>query len=447
MALAFALGTVGGDAHAANRLVTNCTDHDPGSLRAAMTVAMSNDLVDASGLTCSTISLSTGALASSVKNLTVRGAGTGRLTVTNAAMYGRVFSHEGTGTLNLQGMTVTSGMVSPTAGEAGTQGGCIYSKGTVSLGNYFDPTDAASGVVVSDCTAVSTQAEVPAEGGAIFAMNGVALAHNIVSHAHAIARDQAMQSYGGGIRQGSGFFTMKYSEVRDCSAEGLDGVAGGISAPSATGVEISHSTIAGNTASFAAGGASLRIVNGALIKMENTTVSGNVASILGGIGLTVDYGIQHGVIRIYSSTITDNRDTTTNPQSAAGIDLTGTAQLESTIAARNFNNANPSDLGFTNSASSTGANNLFGVALGNVFPPGIGHIVSADPRLALLANRGGFSRTHVPLANSPAINAGNNVFASTTDQRGPGFPRVIGGTSDIGAAEFDSDRIFTNGFD
>ena len=38
-------------------------------------------------------------------------------------------------------------------------------------------------------------------------------------------------------------------------------------------------------------------------------------------------------------------------------------------------------------------------------------------------------------AGSPAINAGSNPLALTTDQRGAGFPRVVGGAADMGAYE------------
>jgi hypothetical protein len=74
-------------------------------------------------------------------------------------------------------------------------------------------------------------------------------------------------------------------------------------------------------------------------------------------------------------------------------------------------------------------------------------VVAADPKLGPLVNRGGLTRIHLPLANSPAINVGNNAFNATSDQRGPRFPRVIGSAADIGAAEYDPDRIFNNGFD
>ena len=36
----------------------------------------------------------------------------------------------------------------------------------------------------------------------------------------------------------------------------------------------------------------------------------------------------------------------------------------------------------------------------------------------------------------PAIDAGNNAYATDFDQRGPGFPRIVNGIIDIGAFEF-----------
>jgi hypothetical protein len=52
------------------------------------------------------------------------------------------------------------------------------------------------------------------------------------------------------------------------------------------------------------------------------------------------------------------------------------------------------------------------------------------------------------VSGSPAIGAGNNAAAAAYDQRGDGFPRVIGANADIGAYELDTvDFIFANGFD
>ena len=54
-------------------------------------------------------------------------------------------------------------------------------------------------------------------------------------------------------------------------------------------------------------------------------------------------------------------------------------------------------------------------------------------RLGPLQDNGGPTFTHQLLCGSIAINAGNNADAPPTDQRG--FPRIMGGTIDIGAYE------------
>src|SRR5262249_50846756 len=66
-----------------------------------------------------------------------------------------------------------------------------------------------------------------------------------------------------------------------------------------------------------------------------------------------------------------------------------------------------------------------------------------DPLLAPLANYGGPTQTMGELPGSPAIDKGSNALAVdassnplTTDQRGSGFARIIGGTVDIGACEY-----------
>src|SRR5262249_46215256 len=65
-----------------------------------------------------------------------------------------------------------------------------------------------------------------------------------------------------------------------------------------------------------------------------------------------------------------------------------------------------------------------------------------DPRLGPLADNGGPTLTYAPLSGSPALNAGSKALAVDEennpllfDQRGPGFPRIYGGTVDIGAFE------------
>ena len=55
-----------------------------------------------------------------------------------------------------------------------------------------------------------------------------------------------------------------------------------------------------------------------------------------------------------------------------------------------------------------------------------------------LAYNGGPTRTHALRLDSIAIDAGNNAADLPSDQRGPGFARVVGTAADIGAFEFDA---------
>ncbi len=58
-----------------------------------------------------------------------------------------------------------------------------------------------------------------------------------------------------------------------------------------------------------------------------------------------------------------------------------------------------------------------------------------DPQLGPLADNGGPTQTFALLTGSPAIDAGSNPAALTSDQRGGNFFRVSGAAADIGAFE------------
>jgi hypothetical protein len=58
-----------------------------------------------------------------------------------------------------------------------------------------------------------------------------------------------------------------------------------------------------------------------------------------------------------------------------------------------------------------------------------------DPLLEPLADNGGPTQTMALLPGSPAIDAGNNAYATDWDQRGAPFRRIVNGVIDIGAFE------------
>ncbi len=157
-----------------------------------------------------------------------------------------------------------------------------------------------------------------------------------------------------------------------------------------------------------------------------------------------------------------NNSTVTNNTSNSGGGITkvgGNLVLTDTIIAGN--NISPNGIGPEillsggSSVISLGGN-LIGKSSGNAANTGIvidyqpTDILDVNPMLDTLRNNGGTTPTHALLARSPAIDKGINTSAIdyindnislTTDQRGPGFPRISDGdgdgtaTVDIGAYE------------
>src|SRR5438128_9529297 len=159
---------------------------------------------------------------------------------------------------------------------------------------------------------------------------------------------------------------------------------------------------------------------GGTLNVTNSTLSGN--SVSGG-GSNNGGGINNtgGTVNARNTIVAGNTAST------AGPDVFGTF----TSQGHNFIGKNDGSSGFTD------GNN--GDQVGTVASP-------KDPKLGTLANNGGPTQTYLLLPGSPAINAGDNcVFdnscspslaaALTTDQRGTGFSRKVGGTVDIGAVE------------
>jgi hypothetical protein len=228
---------------------------------------------------------------------------------------------------------------------------------------------------------------------------------------------------------------------------GYNDFGGGLYQSGTAPVTIRGSTIVGNRATAASGqGGGLFLSAGAgslpVITIENSTISGNDAGQDGG-GIAM--GSASGTLNITHSTIAVNfAFGTAAGRGGGGIftpaSATFTPTLRNTIVAGNIN-ANAPDIlavgagtvnvnysavgsptGWTPSATS-----------GNNLPFGINLMLEA------LADNGGPTWTHHLQPNAPPVNAGDPAFVPPPDfdQRGPGFPRVVGGVIDIGAVERD----------
>ncbi len=179
----------------------------------------------------------------------------------------------------------------------------------------------------------------------------------------------------------------------------------------------------GNTAASGQGGGGIYLYN-TTATIRNSTISGNLASHGGGIGV---FG--GGTTVIQNSTIAFN--TATNI--GGGIIRTSTAAVtvESTIVGNNSAPTGPDVNGTIDTMNSSLVKNFSGLTI----TTGTGNLFMVDAKLDSLTNNGGATLTHALLAGSPAINTGSNPANLTTDQRGSGFSRVDGSGIDIGAFE------------
>ncbi len=182
--------------------------------------------------------------------------------------------------------------------------------------------------------------------------------------------------------------------------------------------------------------------NRGTVNVENGTFSGN-AAVAGTGGTNTARALGGGVFN-YNGTVVARSSTFTGnaaddgrqvfalgqfsgPANVATTDLTNSILGQADVLVADF----VGQTSFSGTSTTAGSGNLIRTAVGF-----LGGVVStADPLLAPLANNGGPTRTHLPRAGSPALDAlaASAAGTLTTDQRG--FARVSGGLLDIGAVE------------
>jgi Bacterial Ig-like domain (group 3) len=207
---------------------------------------------------------------------------------------------------------------------------------------------------------------------------------------------------------------------------------GAIAASSAV---VQESSITGNIGEGASAGTFYTLT------MSNTTVSGNVSHAANnvpkyaifGSALVVGSSASVSAGRIDHSTVACNAGMAAAIYNRVGSEMT----LESSIVANTQGSAcaafSPFDIAALNISTITGINNLVGKAQRVTFSDA--QPSNANPLLLPLANNDGDTLTHALAQGSPAIDAGG-ASSEPYDQRGAGFPRVVGVASDIGAFEY-----------
>ena len=307
------------------------------------------------------------------------------------------------GKLSLYGVTVSDNWASDSGGGV-FSGGVVEVYDSLISGNtvqYEDGGGIASVGIGDSLTVVNSSilANIAVDdGGGIASLDGDAFVAGTV-----IAGNQA--GNGGGIRVLGG-----KQVIRGC-------------------------TISGNTATNVGGGV---MDNVGYTLITNSTISGNTANDRGG-GVCA-----YGPMVFTACTITGNR-AGTGGGGIWSIDGCGDPFLANTIVAGNTrSDGTTPDDGFGNFDTASSHNLIGAIDDSTGLDAASAQYGSRGAPLSAaiedLGDNGGPTQTHALLPGSPAIDAGSNdaVVVNgelTTDQRGVGFGRIIGGKADVGAYE------------
>jgi len=449
--------------------VTNTNDSGAGSLRQAITDAVAGDTITFS--VTGTITLASELAIN--QNLTIQGPGVNALTISgnNAS---RVFNiAAGNYNVAISNLTIANGRArgangpnSSTPGGDG-EGGGIYnaSTGTLTLTNCVLSSNTAAGG--SGFGGPTASAGGHARGGGIF---------NASTGRIDITNSTLSSNAATGGAGGSGA----------AGRNGGNGDGGGIYNASTGMVSLTNSTLSSNSATGGAGGAGSNNTNGGSatgggihnastgrVDITNSTLSGNSATgDKGGQGSTGGtggngfgggvYNAGTGEVNLFNSTLTLNSimaGAGGSPSGASGSgngsgvynNGTGTFKVRSAIIAGNANSGVILDAQgtFTSQGYNFIGDGQTAIGFGGPADQVGGHLIPLNPQLGPLANNGGPTQTHRPLANSLAIDKGNS-FGLTIDQRG--FSRTIdnpaisnaGDGTDIGSVELLCDSPTTN---
>ncbi|OWK43512.1 beta strand repeat-containing protein [Fimbriiglobus ruber] len=358
------------------------------SLREALRLAGTNApvITFSPALDGQTISLTLGTL-NVDRSVTVQGPGAAQLTVDGQNLFQIFHIDDGSAatlsTVKISGLTLQNGSSTPGTGGTGL-GGAILGAENITL----------DGMVIQN--------------------NSAAIA-------------------GGGIAQVTGgTLTLTNSWV---TGNTTPGEGGGIINVAGSTVKIVNSAITDNTAGTDGGGIASAFGPANLI-VQNSTIATNKATADGG-GVWVTAG---NTFVLDNSTValnTANADNNAGGGKGGGLFITGLttpATMQSTIVAKNTlgtNGADP-DIDGRIDATRSLVLNTTGWDQSN---SDAATLRAVDPLLGPLQNNGGLSPTLALQTGSPAIDAGSNPDAQTTDQRGTGFARVNGTAADVGAFE------------
>jgi len=435
-----------------------------------------SDTIDMTGVT-GTINL-TAALPDIASDLAINGPGSAQLTVRRSSsdLY-RIFNIA-SGTVGISGLTAKDGSTPNANGGGGVKnagtltmidvvvnsnqagsfgsianGGGVFNQGTLSMTNCAVTGNATVG-----------GASNPGQGGGVHNVGTLTMTNCLVSGNQTGASIGGTGGLGGGISnqgpmtltgttisnnvtglgpnssgQGGGINNSASATLINCSVKdnqtgpGGGGTGGGINHGGGT-LTVIGSTISGNTGGFAGG-----IENEQQLTLINSTISGNSQDGLdnnnSALAILINCTVTGNTVRGVQSNNGTARFRNTLAAGNAGEDVGGNCISQG----HNLIGAPEASICFTNGVNSD--------QVGTLASP-------LNPHIGPLANNGGPAMTHALLANSPALDAGDNCVTDashcgdanisqlTSDQRGAGFNRLVDGpdgdttaTVDIGAFE------------
>ena len=229
---------------------------------------------------------------------------------------------------------------------------------------------------------------------------------------------------GSGMRVASGATVT----LNDCMINGNTASANGGGISNAGTLVVNRTAISGNTAGSAGGGIYSDVT---ALTVTNSTLSGNTAVASDGGGAF----IQSGAATFTQCTIAFNE-----ASSGGGLrSVPDTSVVANCIVAGNLSAAAVKDI---EGIYTTPGVSLIGDPAGSDDSWDGGDLLNVDVAVVLdaaLRLNGGTVMTHALLADSPAIDTGDDSVASgaslTSDQRGGAFARINGAAVDIGAYE------------
>jgi hypothetical protein len=305
----------------------------------------------------------------------------------------------------------------------------------------------ASAVILTNCTVMNNFSGTT--GGGFGDENNL----GTLTVSNSVFLNNTALGDGGAIQEGGPSTTITSSVIQGNSTNAS---GGGVFANGTT-LTILDSTISNNTSGFTSafpphfGGGGVEVqttgtgANASTI--TNTTIVGN--SVLNNAGGNNGGGVDASVNFTGTLTLADDTITGNYADSGGGVFWAGTVgsaiHVQNTVIATNKANVAGPDANNPAGTFTDNGGNLIGISGAGSGNTGFNAATTQrgtvatplDPLLGPLQNNGGPTLTENPLAGSPVINKGVNAnipAGTTTDQRG--FLRIIGGTVDIGAVEF-----------